>query len=103
MPYLTLGKIQMGKGVDEHIDTRLISNSLRDNLLKTKKVHFIDEAYTKDENSIDYILSGELHAIKKNTSSTIDNFYMLTLKLTKRTNHQIVWTEEKEIRKILIK
>ena len=103
MPYLTLGKIDMGKGVDEHIDTRLISNSLRDNLLKTKKVHFIDEAYSKNENSIDYILSGELHAIKKNTSSTIDNFYMLTLKLTKRTNHQIVWTEEKEIRKILIK
>jgi PBP1b-binding outer membrane lipoprotein LpoB len=102
-PTLILSNIHMGKGIDEHIDTGLIKNSLRNNLLKTKKVHFIDEEYTDNSQHIDYILSGELHAIKKDTPSTIDNFYMLSLKLTDSKSSLLVWTEEKEIRKILIK
>jgi hypothetical protein len=103
-PYLTLGDIHLGKDVNEHIDTGLIKGSLRNNLLKSKKVHFIDEKYIDHTSqNIDYILSGELHAIKKNTPSTIDNFYMLSLKLTDTKNSNVVWTEEKEIRKIAIK
>ncbi len=103
-PYLTLGEIHMGRGLDEHVDTGLIKNSLRNHLLKTKKVHFLDEELMKNNpQNVDYVLSGELHAIKKNTPTVIDNFYSLNLKLTNKKNALVVWSEEKEIRKIFLK
>jgi PBP1b-binding outer membrane lipoprotein LpoB len=108
VPYLVLNTIGIGKGVDEHMDTRLIANSIRTNLIKTTKVHFIDAEYRKSLEGdkvkrIDYLLSGDIHAIKKNTTNTVDNFYMLSLKLTDAKNSKVVWTEDKEIRKVLSK
>ncbi|SFV62307.1 Putative lipoprotein [hydrothermal vent metagenome] len=107
-PYLALGNIGIGVGVDEHIDTKLIKNSIRTNLIKSTRVNFIDSEYIegldkKDDKFIkkDYELTGNVHAIKKNTSSTVDNFYVLTLKLTDVKTSVIVWSEEKEIRKIV--
>ena len=107
-PYLVLGNIGIGVGVDEHIDTKLIKNSIRTNLIKSTRVNFIDSEYIeglekKEANFIkkDYELTGDVHAIKKDTGSTIDNFYALTLKLTDVKTSVIVWSEEKEIRKIV--
>jgi PBP1b-binding outer membrane lipoprotein LpoB len=105
-PYMTLSEIKIGKGVDEHMDTKLIQNNIRTNLIKTTKVHFIDHEYKgKVEKNIDvdYILSGDIHAIKKDTSHTIGNFYVLSLKLTDSKTSVIVWTKEKEIRKVISK
>jgi len=107
-PFLSLRDIEIGKGVDEHMDTKLINNSIRTNLIKTTKVRFIDSKYAdtldkKEVKSIDYILSGDIHAIKKNNTKNIDNFYMLSLKLTDSKNSIIVWTEDKEIRKVILK
>lgn len=107
-PYLVLNKINIGKGVDEHMDTKLIANSIRTNLIKTSRVHFIDSEHRKNiKNSelkdIDYLLSGDIHAIKKDTTNTVDNFYMLSLKLTDSKTSKVVWTEDKEIRKVLNK
>lgn len=107
-PSLVLSEIGMGKGIAEHIDTKLIANSIRTNLIKTTKVHFIDKHQhenLKDNapQNINYILSGDIHAIKKDTSHTVDNFYMLNLKLTDTKTFKVLWTEDKEIRKILSK
>ncbi|HFU75298.1 MAG TPA: hypothetical protein ENK66_03540 [Arcobacter sp.] len=107
-PFLALKDIEIGQGVDEHMDTRLITNSIRTNLLKTTKVHFIDTKYAqtldkKAVKSVDYILSGDIHAIKKSDDKNVDNFYMLSLKLTDSQNSVIVWTEDKEIRKVILK
>jgi len=107
-PYLTLSEIGIGEGVDEHMDTKLIANSIRTNLIKTTKVHFIDGEYAKhlkaDEvSAIDYVLSGDIHAIKKDNNNHVDNFYMLSLKLTNAKNSKVVWTEDKEIRKVIEK
>lgn len=107
-PSLVLSDIGIGKGVDEHMDTKLIANSIRTNLIKTTKVHFIDSKQYKSlkndsVKSIDYILSGDIHAIKKDTSHTIDNFYMLNLRLTDTKTSKVLWTEDKEIRKVLSK
>jgi len=107
-PYLSLNDIEIGNGVDEHMDTKLINNSIRTNLIKTTKVHFIDNKYAKnldkkDVNRVDYILSGDIHAIKKSNKHNVDNFYMLSLKLTDTKNSVIVWTEDKEIRKVVKK
>ncbi len=104
-PYLALGDIKIGVGVDEHIDTVLIKNSIRTNLIKSTKVNFLDSRYLDKSKVItkDYELRGDVHSIKKNTSSTIDNFYALTLILTDVKTSAIVWTEEKEIRKLVKK
>ena len=107
-PFLTLDEIGIGKGVDQHMDTKLIQNSIRTNLIKTTKVYFVDSKYAKNRDkkknkSIDYILSGDIHAIKKDNSKEVDNFYMLSLKLTDTKNSIIIWTEDKEIRKVMLK
>ena len=108
-PYIALGDIGIGVGVDEHIDTKLIKNSIRTNLIKSTRVNFIDSKFV-DKSALrkrgefiekDYELTGDIHSIKKDTSSTIDNFYALTLKLTDVKTSVIVWSEEKEIRKIV--
>ena len=111
LPYLTLGNIKIGIGVDEHIDTMLIKNSIRTNLIKSTKISFIDANYVdktiqnKKTNFIkeDYKLTGDIHAIKKNTNNKIDNFYALTLILTDVKTSAVIWTEEKEIRKLVDK
>ena len=107
-PFLALNDIEIGKGVDQHMDTKLIHNSIRTNLIKTTKVYFVDSNYAKKRNkkenkSVDYILSGDIHAIKKSNDKEVDNFYMLSLKLTDTKNSIIVWTEDKEIRKVMLK
>jgi PBP1b-binding outer membrane lipoprotein LpoB len=107
-PYVALGNIGVGIGVDEHIDTKLIKNSIRTNLIKSTRVKFIDSEYIsglekKGDKFIkkDYELTGDIHSIKKDTGNTVDNFYALTLKLTDVKTSVIVWSEEKEIRKIV--
>lgn len=107
-PFLSLRDIEIGQGVDEHMDTKLINNSIRTNLIKTTKVRFVDAKYAqsldkKEVKSVDYVLSGDIHAIKKSSKKNVDNFYMLSLKLTDSKNSIIVWTEDKEIRKVVLK
>ena len=106
--YLALGDIKIGSGVDEHIDILLIKNSIRTNLIKSTKINFIDTEYLKKLNGDqgivkDFLLSGDLHAIKKDNRKAVDNFYALTLILTDVKTSEIVWTEEKEIRKMILK
>jgi len=122
-PILTLGRIRIDSSVTEHVDTRQIKHSIRTNLIKSSKVGFIDNENTKalegeidyqnnseyvDKSTAkakgnfinpDYVLSGDISAIKKDNGSQIDNFYVLTLKLTDIKTRMIAWTEEKEIRK----
>ena len=122
-PILTLGRVRIDSSVTEHVDTRQIKHSIRTNLIKSNKVGFIDNENTRAlegeidyQNSSeyvdkttakakgnfiapDYVLSGDISAIKKDNGSIIDNFYILTLKLTDIKTRMIVWTEEKEIRK----
>ena len=124
-PYIALGNIGIGSGVDEHIDTKLIKNSIRTNLIKSTRVNFIDSEHIEelkkeidfqndskyiDKSTIkergkfigkDYEITGDIHSIKKDTGSTIDNFYALSLKLTDVKTSVIVWSEEKEIRKVV--
>jgi len=122
-PILTLGRVRIDSSVTEHVDTRQIKHSIRTNLIKSNKVGFIDNENTRAlegeidyQNSSeyvdkttakakgnfiapDYVLSGDISAIKKDNGTIMDNFYILTLKLTDIKTRMIVWTEEKEIRK----
>jgi len=121
--YIALGNITLNRGVDEHIDVKLIKNVIRTNLIKSEKVNFIDNEHIKQlENEIDYqnsskyldkstvkkvggfiardyTMSGDIHAIKKDNGAILDNFYALSLRLTDTKTSAVVWSEEKEIRK----
>jgi len=122
-PYIALGNININSGVDEHIDVKLIKNTIRTNLIKSDKVNFIDSEHIKqleeqidyqnsskymDKSTIkkvggfiarDYTLTGDIHAIKKDNGKILDNFYALSLRVTDVKTSAIVWSEEKEIRK----
>jgi len=122
-PYIALGNITLNRGIDEHIDVKLIKNVIRTNLIKSEKVNFIDNEHIKQlENEIDYqnsskyldkstvkkvggfiardyTMSGDIHAIKKDNGAILDNFYALSLRLTDVKTSAVVWSEEKEIRK----
>ena len=98
LPTITFGEIRIGNGVNEHIDTKLISNKIRTNLIKTKKVKVKNSNTLKN---IDYQLTGDIHAIKKENHKGIDNFYALNLILTNLKTSTIVWSEETEVRKLV--
>jgi PBP1b-binding outer membrane lipoprotein LpoB len=94
-----IGDIQLGKGINEHIDTKLLEKSIQSNLLNSTKVNIS----SKKNLSQYYLLAGTLHALKKNTLNRIDNYYLFTLNLTDNQTSIIKWSDEKEIRKVVFK
>lgn len=104
---------------DEHIDTKGVTDKIRVQLLRSGYVRFLadeanlgevfaerdlTEAATKrGENKLltdtDYIITGSVRSITKRTKTVGDVFYQITLELTDPQSGEIVWADEKEIRK----
>ena len=97
-PSIAFGEIGIGSGVYEHIDVKLISNKIRTNILKSEEVEIKNS--TTFEN-VDYKLTGDIHAIKKDNRKGVDNFYMLNLILTNVKTSTVVWSEDAEVRKLV--
>ncbi len=104
---------------DEHIDTKGVTDKIRIRLLQSGQVRFLadegnlddvsaerdltETATRKKENkpmmATDYIITGAVRSIKKRTKSMGDAFYQITLELTDPQSGEILWADEKEIRK----
>lgn len=104
---------------DEHIDTKGITDKIRVRLLRSGTVRFLADEYNLDdvfaerdlteattkkkENKLlsetDYIITGSVRSIKKRTKNVGDVFYQITLELTDPQSGEILWADEKEIRK----
>lgn len=104
---------------DEHIDTKGITDKIRVKLLQSGQVRFLadtanldqvfaerdlTEAVTlKGENKLltdtDYIVTGTVRSIRKVTKKQADVYYQITLELVDPQSGEIVWADEKEIRK----
>ncbi len=108
---------------NEHIDTKAITDKIRTTLLQSGKVRFVagevrpeimDEleyqtrsGYVNPETSkkigkqvgADYLLTGDIAAIKKERGGTKDYYYKITLNLDDLETGLIAWADEKEIRK----
>ena len=104
---------------DEHIDTRGITDKIRVELLRSGQVRFLaddanfddvmaerelNEAVTQRRVNrlladTDYIITGSVRSIKKRTKNVGDVFYQITLEMTDPQSGEIVWADEKEIRK----
>jgi uncharacterized protein (TIGR02722 family) len=108
---------------NEHIDTKSVTDKIRTTLLNSNKVRFtaaearqevLDEleyqrqsGYVDPETrkpvgkqvGTDYLLAGEISAIKKSRGNTRDSYYKINLNLIDLETGLIAWADEKEIRK----
>lgn len=111
----------------QHIDTESITDSIRTKLIRSGKFRFIDR--TTDEAAIDevrtqqesglseqesavqfgeqlnpeFMLTSNLSEIKQRNEDVIDVYYKFTMNLKNLRTGILEWSDEKEIRKQMIK
>lgn len=103
----------------EHIDTKAITDKIRIKLLKSGKVRFLADKANLDEvhderefalghsgkesnknlDSADYIVTGNVRSIKKANDSVKDVYYNISMELVDPQSGEVLWADEKEIRK----
>lgn len=107
----------------EHIDTKAITDKIRIKLLKSGQVRFLaDTANLNQLNNereltasatanktpkamadSDYIITGNVRSIKKANDDIKDVYYNVSLELVDSQTGEILWADEKEIRKTTTK
>lgn len=107
----------------EHIDTKAITDKIRIKLLKSGEVRFLADTANlnqlKDEREFtssatankspkamadsDYIITGNVRSIKKANNDLKDVYYNVSLELVDSQTGEILWADEKEIRKVTTK
>ncbi|MBF0536711.1 MAG: penicillin-binding protein activator LpoB [Nitrospirae bacterium] len=105
----------------EHIDTKAITDKIRIRLLKSGTVRFLadtgnldqvneerdlTETATKKQNlkqmtDTDYIVTGTVREIKKANASVQDIYFNISLELVDPQSGEVLWADEKEIRKVV--
>ncbi len=105
---------------DEHIDAKGITDKIRVKLLNSGKVRFLaddgnldqvfderdlTESSTHKASNVpmmesDYIITGAVRSIRKYTKKHQDVFYQITMELVDPQSGEILWANEKEIRKV---
>lgn len=108
---------------DEHIDTKQITDKIRIKLLQSGQVRFLadnsnmdqvmaerdftEAATRRAENKLmadtDYIVTGTVRTIRKSNKKVEDVYYEITMELVDPQSGEIVWADEKEIRKTTTK
>lgn len=104
---------------DEHIDTKGVTDKIRVKLLNSGKVRFLadyqnldqvfderdltENATERGSNALlmdtDYIITGSVRSIRKRSDTIRDNFYQFTMEMVDPQSGEILWAEEKELRK----
>lgn len=107
----------------EHIDTKAITDKIRIKLLKSGSVRFLADKSNLDQvnderdltetstkkttvkamTDSDYIITGTVRSIKKATTKVQDVYYNISLELVDPQSGEILWADEKEIRKVTSK
>lgn len=107
----------------EHIDTKAITDKIRIKLLKSGQVRFLaDTANLNQVNAerdltttataktkmkamtdADYIITGNVRSIKKANDDVKDVYYNISMELVDPQSGEILWADEKEIRKVTAK
>lgn len=112
----------MTNSTDEHIDMKSLSDKIRTQLFKSRKLRFINETLrptVKDELGYesgeyvdqssakkkgrqlgaDYLISGNIVSIKQPVGRQQIVYYKMTLEMTDLNTNIISWTDEVEIKK----
>ena len=119
-PVVMIGK--MRNRTSEHIDMKMLSNKVRTQLIQSGKFRFADVESRKEiaeeyeyqqsgyvdpnqakgpgsQTGAEYLLTGTLTANVQEVGKDKLIYYKATFKLTNLLTSEIVWTDEKEIRK----
>lgn len=121
-PTMTLSAVR--NKTSEYIDTKSIMNTIQTALVKSRKVKFVrsndemeagvEELQRQNQSGLyksqgkakignmtaaKFTLEGEIVSIVKQSASTKDVFYKMTLKMYNVEDGSIEWQDEKEIRK----
>lgn len=120
LPAVMLGK--MRNRTTEHIDMVALSDKIKTELIQSGKLRFVDVTNRRDiaeeydyqqsgyvdpsqakapgkQTGSDYILTGTLSANVQEVGKDKLVYYKATFQLTDLSSSEIVWTDEKEIRK----
>jgi len=119
-PILMVTKLQ--NKTSEHIDTQSIMDMIRVELTQSGKVSFVDREAREDldaeyeyQNSgrvganksgpgqqigADYILNGRMDSIVQEVGKDKTVYYKITLNMTDLKTNLVVWTNQKQIRKV---
>ncbi|QQR81016.1 MAG: penicillin-binding protein activator LpoB [Deltaproteobacteria bacterium] len=112
----------MTNSTDEHIDMKSLSDKIRTELFKSKKLRFINETLrptAKEELDYeageyvdpasakkkgrqlgaDYLISGNIVSIKQPVGRQEIVYYKMTLEMTDLNTNIIAWTDEMEVKK----
>lgn len=123
-PIVMVTKLQ--NKTSEHIDTQSITDMLTVELMKSGKVSFIDKAAREDiadeydyqdsgmvsretkkgkggQTGADFIMNGRLDSIVQEAGKDKTVYYKLTMNLTNLKTGVIVWTDQKQMRKMFKK
>jgi uncharacterized protein (TIGR02722 family) len=111
---------------DEHIDTQSITDMFQVELMRSGSVTFVDKAAREDiseeydyqasgmvsretqkgkgnQTGADFILNGRLDSIVQQAGKDKTVYYKMTMNMTNLSTGLIVWTDQKQIRKIFKK
>ena len=107
----------------EHIDTEALTDTMRTQLLRSGKFRFVDMSkvaavkeqleYQQTSGQVDpasmvrlgkqtgaqYMLYGNLASIVKDNGKVKDVYYQMTMNLMDLENGELLWADQKEIRK----
>jgi len=106
-----------------HVDMKMITNSIRTKLIRSRKFRFMDKTTSGEDlkmmndqalngmtdpskavamgqqSAAQMYLYGDLHEMRSQVNGTTDRYYMFSLNLKDLRTGEIVWTDEQEIRK----
>lgn len=122
----TIGLLHIDNRTSEYIDTDAIADKIMVALLKTGKVKFVDRKILDDifkelglsssgfidpsqiqkagkALSANYFLTGQLESIHKEDRRQSLTFYRLSMRLVNTETTEIVWADEKELKKLKTK
>lgn len=110
-----------------HIDTKMITDSIRTKLIRSRKFRFMDHTTAADDqqflndqalngmtdpskavrmgkqSAAQMYLYGALDEIRNHTDDVTDRYYKFNLNLKDLRSGEVIWSDEKEIRKEQVK
>jgi len=106
-----------------HLDTKMLTDSIRTRLIRSRKFRFMDRSTAADDqqfmndqtlngmtdptkavrpgqqSAVQMYLYGDLYEVRNHVDDVTDRYYKFTLNLKDLRTGEIVWTDEQEIRK----
>jgi hypothetical protein len=85
----------------EHINVHTFVSDIERSLINSDRVRFVASSTERQEKSADFMLNGSINAIIDASNKDQLRYYQVDLNLISLADNQIVWTGQKEIKKLM--